>query len=247
MQLKDTVAVITGGGTGIGRATAILLAGSGVKIAVNYSRSKDDAEQTVAELRELGVAAIACRADVSKDTEVRAMISEVVREFDRLDIVVNNAGTTRYVGLADLEGLTEQYWDEILAVNVKGAFFVSRAAAPELSRNKGCIVNVASIAGLHGKGSSMAYAASKAAMISLTKSLAYALAPDVRVNAVAPGIVMSRWVEGHEDHVTRASGGAPLERPAQPEDVAEGILSLIDRAKHVTGQTWVVDGGLVMR
>ena len=247
MDLKDRVAIVTGGGTGIGRATALLLAANGVTVAVNYSRSKVDAEKTVEEIRERGAEAAAFQADVSNEAQVRQMMADVVRLYGRIDVVVNNAGTTRYVDLDDLDGMREEYWDEIFAVNVKGAFQVSRAAAAELRLRSGCIVNVASVAGLTGRGSSMAYAASKAALVSITKSLAYALAPEVRVNAVAPGIVMSRWVEGHEDHVERYSASAPLGKPALPEDVAEVVLSLIDRADHVTGQTWVVDGGVVMR
>ena len=247
MELNEAVAVITGGGTGIGRATAMRLAKLGVRIAVNYSRSREDAERTVEALRAHGPDAAAFRADVSSEPDVRRMMADVVQRYGRIDIVVNNAGTTRYVALDDLDGMREEYWDEIFAVNVKGAFFVSRAAASELRRNRGCIVNVASIAGLTGGGSSMAYAASKAALLSVTKSLAVALAPEVRVNAVAPGIVLSRWVDGHEDHVERYSAATPLGKPAQPDDVAEVVLSLIDRAGHVTGQTWVVDGGVVMR
>ncbi len=247
MDLKDRVAIITGGGTGIGRATALLLAEHGVTVAVNYSRSKADAERTVEEIRVRGGEAAAFQTDVSDDSHVRQMVADVVRLYGRIDFVVNNAGTTRYVTLDDLDGMSEEYWDEIFAVNVKGAFFVSRAAAEELRRNRGCIVNVASIAGLTGGGSSMAYAASKAALLSVTRSLAVALAPEVRVNAVAPGIVLSRWVDGHEEHVERYSAGTPLGKAALPEDVATVVLSLIDRAGHVTGQTWVVDGGMVMR
>ncbi len=243
MALNGRTAIITGGGTGIGRATALLLADRGVNVLVNYSRSADDAERTAAELRTKGVKALPWKADVADDRAVREMIEAAVRELGRIDIVVNNAGKTHYVALDDLEGMKDELWDDIFSVNVKGAFFVSRAAAPELKKNRGCIVNVASIAGTNGRGSCMAYAASKAAMLSVNKSLALALAPEVRVNAVAPGIVMSRWVEGHEDHVEKLSKGTPLGRAATPEDVAEVILSLIERGNLVTGQAWVVDGG----
>lgn len=244
MNLKGRVAVITGGGTGIGRATALMLADRGANLVINYSRSAEDAEATVHELQQRGVRAVTHRADVADDEAVRAMVSRTLREFGRLDIVVNNAGKTHFVPLDDLEGMKEELWDSIMDVNVKGAFFLSRAAAPALKEAEGCIVNVASIAGLNGRGSCVAYAASKAALLSVTRSLAIALGPRVRVNAVAPGIVLSRWVAGQEEHVRSLSSGAPLGRAAEPEDVAEVVLSLIDRATLVTGQTWTVDAGV---
>ena len=242
-DLSGKTALITGGGTGIGRATAFALAERGVNIAVNYSSSADSARETADEVRNLGVKAITVAADVSDDDAVHAMVSQVVQEFGDIDILVNNAGKTHFVALDDLEEMRGELWDDIFAVNVKGAFFVTRAAAPQLKRAKGCVVNVASIAGITGRGSSMAYAASKAALLSVTKSFALALAPDVRVNAVAPGIVLTRWVAGRENFVEQQSARAPLQKPAEPTDVAEVICALIDSAGHVTGQTWVVDGG----
>ncbi len=242
-DLSRKTALITGGGTGIGRATAFALAERGVNIAVNYSSSADSARETADEVRNLGVKAITVAADVSDDDAVHAMVSQIVQEFGAIDILVNNAGKTHFVALDDLEGMRGELWDDIFAVNVKGAFFVTRAAAPQLKRAKGCVVNVASIAGITGRGSSMAYAASKAALLSVTKSFALALAPDVRVNAVAPGIVLTRWVAGRENFVEQQSARAPLQKPAEPTDVAEVICALIDSAGHVTGQTWVVDGG----
>ena len=241
--LSGKTALITGGGTGIGRAAAFALAEHGVNIAVNYSRSEDNARETAAELRNFGAQAITVAADVSDDHAVHAMVSQVVQEFGGIDILVNNAGKTRFVTLDDLDGMREEFWDDIFAVNVKGAFFTTRAAAPHLKHAKGCVVNVASIAGITGRGSSMAYAASKAALLSVTKSFALALAPDVRVNAVAPGIVLTRWVAGRENFIEQQSASAPLQRPAEPADVAEVICALIHSAGHVTGQTWVVDGG----
>lgn len=246
MDLNGRVAVITGGGTGIGRATALMLADRGANVVINYSRSAEDAEATVRELQQRGVRAVAHQADVAHDGAVRTMVDRTLQEFGRLDIVVNNAGRTHFVPLDDLEGMKEDLWDAIMDVNVKGAFFLSRAAASELKKHSGCIVNVASIAAFTGRGSCIAYAASKAALLSVTRSLAIALGPQVRVNAVAPGIVLSRWVAGQEEHVQRYSSGAPLGRAAEPEDVAEVVLSLIDRATLVTGQTWTVDGGISM-
>lgn len=174
------------------------------------------------------------------------MCERVTDRFGRIDILINNAGTTHFVALDDLDGMLEEYWDQIFAVNVKGMFFVSRACAEQLKKNKGCIINITSIAGLNGMGSSIAYAASKAAGISITKSLARVLAPDVRVNSVAPGIVLTRWVEGREDHVQRYGGDTPLGRVARPEDVADLVYGLILGGDFVTGQTVVVDGGVTM-
>lgn len=241
--MKNKTALITGGGTGIGRAIALLLAKSGVNIAINYSRSQEDAIKTCQEIENLGVRSLAYKADVSRDAEVRELINKVVADFGTLDILVNNAGMTHFVEHSDLEGMKEEYWDDILAVNVKGMFFCCRAAAAELKKSKGCIINITSIAGLTGLGSSIAYSASKAAATSVTKSLARVLAPEVRVNAVAPGIVQTRWVEGKEDHIAHLAAGTPLGRVAGPEDIAEVVYSLIAHAGFVTGQTVVVDGG----
>ena len=242
-MLQGKIALITGGGTGIGRAIALLLARAGVHIALNFYRSEDDALKTCQEIEDLGVRCMTYKADVAQDTEVRSMVSQVVSDFGKLDFLVNNAGITHFVEHVDLEGMKEEYWDDILGVNVKGMFFCCRAVAPELKKSRGCIVNVASIAGLTGLGSSIAYAASKAAGISVTKSLARALAPEIRVNAVAPGIVQTRWVDGKEDHIARLAAGTPLGRVAGPEDIAEVVYSLIAHAGFVTGQTIVVDGG----
>ncbi|TGE31699.1 SDR family oxidoreductase [Desulfosporosinus sp. Sb-LF] len=242
-MLQGKIALITGGGTGIGRAIALMLARSGVNIAINYSRSEEEALKTSREVEGLGVRCLTYKANVSQDVEIRAMISQVVADFGKLDILVNNAGMTHFVEHADLEGMKEEYWDDIMGVNVKGLFFCCRAVSAELKKNRGCIVNIASIAGLTGLGSSIAYSASKAAGISITKSLARVMAPEVRVNAVAPGIVQTRWVEGKEDHIAHLAAGTPLGRVAGPEDIAEVVYSLIANAGFVTGQTIVVDGG----
>ena len=237
------VALITGGGTGIGRAVALKLAAQGICIVLNYSKSGDEAERTLAEIEQTGVDALLCQADVSKDDQVRSMFRQIMDRFERLDYLVNAAGTTTFVDLKDLDGLQEADWDEAFGVNAKGVFFTSRACANELGRNRGAIVNVASVAGILGKGSSLAYCASKAAAISITKSLALALAPEVRVNAVAPGPVQTRWIRGQEEVVRRLGGNTPMGRIAAPEDIAEVIVNLLTSSGFVTGQTLVVDGG----
>ena len=242
-QLKRKVALVTGGGTGIGRAISIALAALSIDVAVNYSRSQQEALDTVAAIEKNGGKAVVVQANVAKDAEVRTMVQTVVEQFGQLDYLVNCAGTTVYVDMPDLEGLKPEYWDEIMDVNVKGLFSVCRAAAPHLKKTRGSIVNITSVAGITGMGSSIAYAASKAASISVTKSLARVLAPEVRVNSVAPGIVLTRWVEGREAHVKKLGEHTPLGRCCSAEDVADVAVPLLVNATMMTGQTVVVDGG----
>jgi 3-oxoacyl-[acyl-carrier protein] reductase len=240
-------ALITGGGTGVGRATTLQLAERGFNVAINYSRSRDDAEGAAVAARELGVEAITIACDVSCDDHVRSMIDRCRRELGRLDCVVNNAGMTHFVNHTDLEAMTEARWDEILAVNLKGPFFVARAAIPLLRESGGgSIVNVASVAGLQGSGSSIAYAASKGGLITMTKSLAKAFAPDIRVNAVCPGVIISRWLEDHQDMVEAAMKITPLKRASSTYDIADVITFLACDAGMMTGQALVVDGGRTM-
>jgi 3-oxoacyl-[acyl-carrier protein] reductase len=240
------VGLITGGGTGTGRAVALGLAKQGVNIVINYSRSQQAAEETALEIEKLGVACLVQQADVADDEQVRTMIANAIKQFGRIDYLINSAGTTVFVDLADLEGVKSADWDRIMNVNVKGIFQVCRAASPFLKQSGGNIVNITSIAGFNGQGSSIAYAASKAAAISVTKSFARVLAPQVRVNSVAPGIILTKWVAGREEHVKKYGEGTPLGRVCTPEDVAEVVLSLLTSAAMMTGQTVVVDGGMTL-
>jgi 3-oxoacyl-[acyl-carrier protein] reductase len=246
MEIKGKTAMITGGGTGIGRAIALKLAKEGANIIINFSRSSKEAEETLQDVKALGAEGMVYQADISKNADVTEMCKKTIERFGSIDILVNNAGTTDFVPLEDLDGMLEEYWDRAFGINVKGMFFVSRACAQELIKNNGCIINITSIAGINGMGSSMAYAASKAAGISVTKSLARSLAPNVRVNSIAPGIVITRWVDGKDDHVEKYGNGTPLGRVAYPEDVAEMAWGLIKGGDFVTGQTIVVDGGLTI-
>ena len=242
-RLEGKVALITGGGTGIGRAVGRMFAQEGADVAVNYSRSEKEANETVAELLGLGVRAAAVKADVSKDAEARQMVDRTVREFGRLDILVNNAGVTNPVPHEKLEDLTEDMWDRAMAVNVKGVFFCCRAAAPHLrAGGDGTIIITASTAGVTGIGSSIAYCASKAAVISLTRSLARCLAPHIRVNALAPGLTDTRWIIGWEDNKRMTEQITPLKRVATPDDIAEAALGFAI-SRFVTGQVLVIDGG----
>ena len=249
MQLSGKNAIVTGSAVGVGRATALELAKRGANVVVNYSRSEDEAKETVAEVERLGAKALLVRADVSRDSEVRAMVERAVDAFGSIHVLVNNAGTTAFVNFADLEGMTEDHWDRILAVNLKGPFFCSRAAAGSLKETgEGAIVNIASVAGTRAIGSSIAYAASKAGLINLTVALARVLAPEVRVNCVAPGFIDTRWLrqglgDAFDPVKQMTAAQTPLGRVSTAEDIAQVVLSLIEGADFVTGQTITVDGG----
>jgi 3-oxoacyl-[acyl-carrier protein] reductase len=246
-QPTTRVALVTGSATGIGRAVAIRLAQQGIAVAVNYSRSEKEARETMAEVQKHGVPAILCQCNVAEETNVRRMVERCQAELGRLDILVNNAATTRFIDHANLAALTEEVWDEILGVNVKGAYFCSRAAIPLMqARGGGAIVNVSSAAGVVGHGSSIAYAASKAALNSMTRSLARAFAPAIRVNAVAPGPVLTRWLADHMDHVKKQMELTPMKRPATPEDIADMVAFLATGTSLVTGQVLLIDGGRTM-
>jgi 3-oxoacyl-[acyl-carrier protein] reductase len=243
---RQRVALVTGSATGVGRAVAIRFARLGFAVAINYSRSDAEANEVVANVRALGVPAILCKATVADDGQVRTMVERCRAELGGLDVLVNNAGTTHFIPHTELDAVTDAVWDEIFQVNLKGAFYASRAAMPLLRERKGCIVNVSSVAGLQGHGSSIPYSASKAAMNCMTQSLARAFAPDVRVNAVAPGPIQTRWLVGHEEHVEKAIAQTPLKRAATPDDVADVIEFLALGTTLMTGQVVVVDGGRTM-
>jgi 3-oxoacyl-[acyl-carrier protein] reductase len=246
MNLKGKVALITGGGTGIGRAIALSFASEGSSVAVNYSRSEKDALSTVQDISRLGVSSMAIKADVAQDSHVCEMVKKVISEFGRLDILVNSAGTTNFIDAPNLDELTDEVWDRTIAVNLKGTFFCCRAAMPAMkSSGGGSIINISSTAGITGIGSSMAYSASKAGVICLTKSLARTLAPEIRVNTIAPGFVDSRWTADWPEYKEMHEKATPMKRVALPEDVAEAAMFLV-RSDFVTGQVIVVDGGKIM-
>lgn len=243
MELQHKVALVTGGGTGIGRATSIALARRGATVIVNYSRSQVEANETVQTIRNAGGQALALQANVAQDGEVRAMVEAVVKEFGGVDLLVNNASITRHIPFGDLEAATEEVWDELYAVNVKGMFHCARAVAPLMKeRKQGAIVNVGSIAGLTGVGSSLPYAVSKAAIHGLTKSLAHALAPEIRVCCVVPGAVATRWWAGQEERMKQLSRQTLLQRIATPDDIAHIICATLEQ-EAMTGQMITVDSG----
>jgi NAD(P)-dependent dehydrogenase (short-subunit alcohol dehydrogenase family) len=244
MELQGKVALVTGGGTGLGKEISLQLAREGVDIALAYTRSVADAEATVAEIRGLGRRAIAVKADVSQAAEVEALVETVVRELGGLDVLINNAGYTQFIEFSDLEGVTEEAWDRIMDVNVKGAFLVSRAAAPSLRKSGvGKIVNITSVSAVKAGGSSIPYSVSKAAETMLTKCLALALAPEIAVNAVAPGLMDTRWGRLWGDAAfARSEKAAPLGHIATLKDITDAAVFLV-KNDSMTGQSIVVDGG----
>jgi 3-oxoacyl-[acyl-carrier protein] reductase len=252
MNLEGKGAIVTGGGTGVGRATALDLARRGCAVLINYSRSRDEAEQTASECRALGVKAIAVQADVALDADCRAMAAAALKEFGRIDVLVNSAGTTSFIAHGDLERVTDDDWNRILGVNLKGPFHCARAVRQAMNdAGGGAIVNVASVAGISGIGSSIPYAASKAGLINLTMALARALAPKIRVNAVAPGFITGRWLEkglgpAYEMVKQSIEDRTPMRRVCEPEDVSSVVLSLITASDMVTGQTVTIDGGMLL-
>ncbi len=250
MELAGKAAIVTGGGTGVGRETALELARRGCSVLINYSRSRDEAEATASEVEALGQSCIAMLADVADDEACRAMVERAVADFGRLDVLVNNAGTTRFIAWDDLEAVQTEDWENIYAVNLRGVFQCIRAARTALAdAGGGEVVNVASLAGISGGGSSIPYATSKAAVISLTQGLAPTLGPEVRINAVAPGFITGRWLgqglgDAYEPVKELMSQRTPAGRVCDPVDVAVAIVSLVAGSDMVSGQTVVVDGGI---
>jgi len=249
-DLKGKTALVTGAASGIGLATATMLAGFGAKVAINHLADDDRGPEAVRELAARGFDVIGAPGDVSEAGKCEAMTLKAIGELGRLDLLVNNAGTPgvrAQIPAAELDKITEELWQTILQTNLVGAFRCAHAAAPALKAAHGAIVQVASVAGVGGGGSSLAYAASKAGLINLTRNLARGLGPEVRVNCVAPGAVDTawqiKWTEAHLDAVTQA---AALKRRCTAEDIAEVIVFLGCGAGMVTGQTLIVDGGMTL-
>lgn len=241
-------ALVTGASSGIGRAAAVALAAAGFDVAVNYSGNESGARETARLAEAAGARTVVVRCDVSDDPGVRAMVDEVRKSFGRLDALVNNAGTTTNVGPKDFDAMTAEEWDRVFAVNVRGVFQVTRAAAPLLRETRGSVVNTASIVGLRPGPQPLPYAASKASVVSLTKLLALNLGPEIRVNAVAPGWMEGEWMERmlgerYDDLMGRRAKATPLKRIITADDVAEVILNLIVSNRMVNGEVIVIDGG----
>jgi 3-oxoacyl-[acyl-carrier protein] reductase len=242
------VALVTGAATGIGASAVLALARGGYDVALNYSSSEKAARETAAQAEKLGAKTLVIKCDVADEPGVRAMLKQVKEKFGRLDVLINNAGTTASWKPKDLETLSLEEWDRVFAVNVRGLFQVTRAAAPMLKEAKGCVVNTASIVGLRPGPQPLPYAASKAAVVNLTKTLAWNLGPEIRVNAVAPGWMEGDWMkrmlkDKYEDLMSKRAKSTPLKRVVTADDVAETMMSLVEGNRFVTGEIIVIDGG----
>ena len=248
MAARGKAAIVTGAGTGVGAATARWLAARGYGVVVNYSRSLEAADKVAADCGD----AIAMQGDVAEDVDCRRLAAAAVERWGRIDAVVNCAGTTQFVAMSDLDGLEAADFQRVFAVNTIGPYQMIRAAAPHLKRTRGAVVNVSSIGSQTGNGSSYAYAASKAALNTLTLALARNLAPEIRVNAVLPGFVEGRWLrEGlgdtaYERVKAQWEANAALGRVSTPEEIAGVIGWLVADAHVVTGQLITADAGMVL-
>ena len=249
--MTKRIAIITGGATGVGAATARLLAARGHHLLINYSRSEDAAAQVVEECTALGADAFAVKADVARDSDCRALVQQAVARWGRVDALVNSAGTTRFIPMADLDAVTTEDFEQVYAVNTIGPFQMARAVKAHMPQGS-AIVNVSSIAGLTGSGSSLPYVLSKAALNMLTVSLARTLAPAIRVNAVLPGMIDGRWMreglgdEAFERVQNQYASVAALGKISQPGHIASAVGWLLEPDSMVTGQLLTVDAGFML-
>jgi 3-oxoacyl-[acyl-carrier protein] reductase len=250
MDGKGKVAIVTGSATGVGAEVARQLAERGCNVVINYTRSEAEAKEAEAACKALGVETLMVQADVSVDADCRRMAQAALDKWGRIDVLVNNAGTSKFVAHHDLEGLTAEDFQRIYAVNVIGPYQMTRAVAPAMQKQgAGSVVNVSSLAGVRGVGSSIAYAASKGALNNMTMSLARALGPEIRVNTVCPGFIDTRWLrtglgdETFEKLRASVAKANPLKEASTPAEVAEPIIYFALSARHTTGETLLVDAG----
>lgn len=250
MDLNDGVAIVTGSSSGVGAACARKLARRGCRVVVNYLSNEKGGRETRSACEDAGVEAVAVRADVARDEDCRRLVAAAEERWGRLDALVNNAGTTTFCEHGDLEGLSKEDFLRIYSVNAVGPYQMTRAAAPLMrSGGGGSIVNVASVAGVTGRGSSVAYAASKGALVTMTLSLARVLGPEIRVNAVCPGFIRGDWLreglgeELYERVRRQREEAAPLGLTTTADQIADGILHFLEGAEVVTGETLIMDGG----
>lgn len=250
MDESRGVAIVTGSSRGVGAATAKLLAREGFNVVINFSKSQGEAKEISAACQALGAEVLLSQADVAQDADCRRMVEETIKKWGRVDALVNNAGTTKFCAADNLEGLSKEDFLNIYGVNLVGPYQMIRAVAPHMKeQGKGVVVNVASIAGVMGIGSSVAYIASKGALIAMTKALARALGPEIRINAVCPGFIQGEWLkegmgqELYEAVKNHLESTLPLRATCTAEKVAEAIFFFIGGADLVTGETLLFDGG----
>jgi 3-oxoacyl-[acyl-carrier protein] reductase len=254
-NMANKVAIVTGSATGLGAACAVDLAGRGWNVAINYTKSKKEADETYEKVKSKGVQAILVQADMGQDADCRKLAAETLKAWGRVDGLVNNAGTTKFQNQGDLDGVTPEDFDRILRVNVTGPYMMSRAVWPTMkkqwddSQDRGSIVNISSIAGVMGVGTSIPYAASKGALNTLTLSLARWFGPAVRVNTVCPGFIQTRWLlgalgqENYEKLRDAQEQTTPLRQAGTPEQMAEAVIFFLTSASNITGEFLIVDAG----
>jgi 3-oxoacyl-[acyl-carrier protein] reductase len=246
MELRGAVALVTGGNGGLGQRICHALAREGVHVAVMYAQSRDQAEGVARELasrHQINAAAFQC--ELTDDASVAAVVDDVAKRFGRIDILVNDAAYNKSVQFTDLEGLTMEVWDKIIAVNLTGPFRLTKAVAPVMKvQGQGRIINIASVAGVAPTGSSIAYAVSKAGLIHLTKCMAVSLAPSVLVNCVAPGLLEGTRATANlrPEFIAQGAATSLLKKPADKDDCADMVVTMC-RTETMTGQTMVIDSG----
>ena len=240
--LEGKVAIVTGSSSGIGEAIARLFAAEGASVVINSARSVAAGEAIAAELPN----AIYVRADVAQEDQAKALVQATLDRWGRLDVLVNNAGTTRVIPHHALDAVTDDDWQRILGTNVLGTWYVTRAAVPALKARRGSILNITSVAGVRAAGSSIPYAVSKAAVNHMTKLLANVLGPEIRVNAVAPGLIDTPWTADWDAIRASVRERAPLQRSGTPDDIARAAL-LLTASSYSTGEVLLADGGINLR
>ena len=248
MERENKTALVTGSASGVGAAACIEFAKRGWDVVINYSKSKKEAYKVSEICKDLGVETLVCEANVSKEADCEKLIKETIRVFGQIDALVNNAGTTKYCDYRNLEGLDKKDFQDIYEVNVIGAYQMVKLAAPYLRKTKGSIVNISSVSAISGLGSSIAYAASKGALSTMTLSLAHALAPEIRVNGICPGFIQTRWTKGflgerYESVKAEIEKATFIHKTSLPEDIAKGIVYLTIDAATTAGQLLTIDGG----
>ncbi len=248
--MKEKVAIVTGSATGVGAATAVLLAEKGCNVVINYTRSKEEAMATAQLVEQHNVECIVFQADVSNDDECKSMVDAAIKKWGKIDYLVNNAGKTKFNPFENLDGLSGEDFLDIYSVNVVGPYQMIKAVVPYMKQQGGgAIVNDSSLAGINGVGSSIAYVTSKAALNIMTKSLAHVLGPEIRINTVAPGPIQTRWLKGgmgdeaYSALIEQAENELPLKQVATAEDVAETLVWFLEGAKLITGEVLIVDSG----
>jgi len=250
MNLNGAVAIVTGSSSGVGAATAKLLAHKGANVVINYASNLDGANKTAEDCKAQGVEVLVCQADVADDAACKSMVAQTMDKFGRIDVLINNAGITKFNSHGNLSGLDKEDFFNIYGVNVVGPYQMVRAAEQALrASGDAAVVNVASIAGVEGIGSSVAYAASKGALLTMTKSLARVMGPEIRVNSVCPGFIQGEWLEqglgteAYNKMVSSLEAKVPLHRTCTAASVAQSIVSFVDGHSIITGEHIILDGG----